>query len=114
MPFTDYYTILGVSTNASGVQIRRAYHRLARLYHPDVNKKEGHDARMRLVNEAYEILSDATRRATYDALLMEERRAATLRELVRRQQEAARREPKMTWTEGLVGFVRELKKEIRD
>ena len=110
---TDYYALLEVSRNASLVQIKRSYRRLVRLYHPDVNK-QAHEKRIRQLNEAYEVLSDVAKRATYDALLLQEMRNAALRELLRRQQEEAQRQPKMTWTQGVVGFVREFKKALRE
>jgi hypothetical protein len=65
----DYYDMLQVSPNAGPDVIEAAYRRLARKYHPDVNRDPAATERMRELNEAYEVLSDSTRRAEYDALL---------------------------------------------
>ncbi len=62
----DYYEVLGVSRTASAEEIKRAYRRLARKYHPDVNKDPGAEDRFKEINEAYEVLSDERRRARYD------------------------------------------------
>lgn len=68
MEFKDYYQALGVARDASAEDIKKAYRRLARKYHPDVSKEADAAARMSEVNEAYAVLSDAERRAAYDAL----------------------------------------------
>ncbi|MDI3342011.1 MAG: molecular chaperone DnaJ [Sphaerobacter sp.] len=62
----DYYEVLGVSRTATAEEIRRAYRRLARKYHPDVNREDGAEERFKEINEAYEVLSDEERRAAYD------------------------------------------------
>ncbi|HIC89565.1 MAG TPA: molecular chaperone DnaJ [Anaerolineae bacterium] len=62
----DYYEVLGVSREASSDDIRRAFRRLARQYHPDVNKSPDAEARFKEINEAYEVLSDPDKRAAYD------------------------------------------------
>jgi curved DNA-binding protein len=66
--YKDYYAILGVDRKASDAEIRKAFRRLAKEWHPDVNKKAGADERYREINEAYEVLKDPEKRAKYDAL----------------------------------------------
>ncbi len=62
----DYYDVLGISRNASADDIRKAYRRLARQYHPDVNKDANAEDMFKEINEAHEVLADADRRAAYD------------------------------------------------
>ena len=62
----DYYEVLGVGRGASADDLRRAYRRLARQYHPDVNKDPQAEAYFKEINEAYEILSDDQKRRAYD------------------------------------------------
>ncbi|HWN73993.1 MAG TPA: molecular chaperone DnaJ [Solirubrobacterales bacterium] len=63
----DYYEVLGVSRDASETEIKKAFRRLARELHPDVNKEPDAEDRFKEAAEAYEVLSDAERRRTYDA-----------------------------------------------
>jgi molecular chaperone DnaJ len=62
----DYYEVLGVSRNASEEELKSAFRRLARQYHPDVNKSPDAEERFKEINEAYAVLSDPERRAAYD------------------------------------------------
>lgn len=68
MEFKDYYKTLGVAKDAGADDIKKAYRRLARKYHPDVSKEADASARMAEVNEANAVLSDPEKRAAYDAL----------------------------------------------
>ena len=102
----NYYDILEVSPNATLAEIKRSYHRLARLHHPDLNK-QALDTHIKRLNEAYQTLRDPHKRALYDEQLAEAQRQAAL--LAK-----AKREAEMTWTEGLFGFVNELKKGLKE
>ncbi|MFI5273014.1 MAG: DnaJ C-terminal domain-containing protein [Ktedonobacterales bacterium] len=64
--YKDYYATLGVSKNANEDDIRKAFRKLARKYHPDVNKNPEAEAKFKEVNEAYEVLSDPEKRRKYD------------------------------------------------
>ena len=66
MKFKDYYEVLGVDRNASQDEIKRAYRRLARKYHPDVSKEPDAEARFKEMREAYEVLKDPEKRSAYD------------------------------------------------
>ncbi len=66
--YKDYYKILGVEKSADAETIKRAYRRLARKYHPDVNKGKGSAERFKEINEAYEVLGDPEKRKRYNAL----------------------------------------------
>ena len=66
--FRDYYDALGVSRDASTEDIRRAYRKLARENHPDVNKDPGAEDRFKEISEAYEVLRDPEKRERYDRL----------------------------------------------
>src|SRR3546814_6734561 len=66
--FKDYYTVLGVEPGACEAEIKTAYRRLARKYHPDVSKEAVAEDRFKSINEAYEVLRDSEKRAQYDQL----------------------------------------------
>jgi len=66
MDFKDYYKVLGVERSAGDDEIKKAFRKLARKHHPDVNKAAGAAARMQDLNEAYDVLRDPQKRAAYD------------------------------------------------
>lgn len=68
MEFKDYYAVLGVSESASPEDIKKAYRKLARKYHPDVSKEDNASDHFKEVSEAYEVLKDPEKRAEYDQL----------------------------------------------
>lgn len=68
MKYKDYYEILGVSRDADTSAIKSAYRKLARKYHPDVNKTKEAEEKFKDINEAYEVLSDKNKRQRYDSL----------------------------------------------
>ena len=68
MQYKDYYKILGVERGASEADIKKAYRRLARKYHPDVSKEKDAEQRFKEVGEAYEVLKDSDKRSAYDQL----------------------------------------------
>ena len=68
MKYRDYYEIMGVSRDCTQDEIKRAYRKLARKYHPDVSKQEDAEDKFKEVGEAYEVLKDPEKRAAYDQL----------------------------------------------
>jgi curved DNA-binding protein len=66
--YKDYYKTLGVSKNASAEEIKKAYRKLARTHHPDINKKPEAEKRFKEINEANEVLSDPEKRKRYDTV----------------------------------------------
>lgn len=68
MKFRDYYEILGVPRNADAETIKKVYRKLARKYHPDVNKGSDAEAKFKEIAEAYDVLGDAVKRKKYDSL----------------------------------------------
>ncbi len=68
MEFKDYYKVMGVARDATEAQIKQAYRKLARKYHPDVSKEPDAEARFKDVGEAYEVLRSPEKRAAYDQL----------------------------------------------
>ncbi len=68
MEFKDYYKVMGLARDATEAQIKKAYRRLARKYHPDVSKEKDAEARFKELGEAYEVLKSPEKRAAYDQL----------------------------------------------
>lgn len=68
MDFKDYYSALGVAKDASQDEIKAAFRKLARKYHPDVNKEDGAEDRFKEISEAHEVIGDPEKRAAYDEL----------------------------------------------
>ena len=68
MKYKDYYDVMGVSREASQDDIKKAYKKLARKYHPDVSKESDAEERFKSLGEAYEVLKDPEKRAAYDQL----------------------------------------------
>lgn len=113
MSLPDYYRLLEVTADASQDEIRRSYRRLARIYHPDLMRMRN-DQRIKQINEAYAVLSDPAQRTRYDIQRLEEQRHIIALETMILQRKQLLRKQQMTWRQGMVGFVRELKKHIRD
>jgi curved DNA-binding protein len=68
MEFKDYYKVMGLPRDATETQIKQAYRKLARKYHPDVSKEKDAEARFKEIGEAYEVLKSPEKRAAYDQL----------------------------------------------
>ena len=89
--FKDYYQTLGIARTASEKEIKSAYRKLARQYHPDVNKDPKAGDRFKLINEAYEVLSDPKKREKYDRLGADWERIEREQEFARQYQAQAGR-----------------------
>src|ERR1700723_4711809 len=68
MQYRDYYEILGLTRSADADEVKRAYRKLARKFHPDVSKERNAENKFKEVQEAYEVLRDPEKRAAYDQL----------------------------------------------
>ena len=68
MEYRDYYQALGVARNATAEEVKKAYRRLARKFHPDVSKEPNAEEHFKAVQEAYEVLKYPGKRAAYDQL----------------------------------------------
>ena len=68
MEYKDYYKIMGLAKSATKDEVKRAYKKLARKYHPDVSKEKDAEAKFKELGEAYEVLKDTEKRAAYDQL----------------------------------------------
>ena len=68
MEFKDYYDTLGLARDVTQDEIKRAYRKLARKYHPDVSKEDDAEQKFKALGEAYEVLKDPEKRAAYDQL----------------------------------------------
>jgi DnaJ-class molecular chaperone len=104
MEYKDYYATLGVPRTASEKEIKAAYRKLARQYHPDVNKDPKATDRFKTINEAYEVLSDATKRSKYDQLGSDWERIEREQEFARQYQGQAARGPSSAEFENFSDF----------
>src|SRR6202161_4381063 len=68
MQYKDYYEVLGVTRGAAADEVKRAYRKLARKFHPDLSKERNAENKFKEVQEAYEVLRDPEKRAAYDHL----------------------------------------------
>lgn len=110
----DYYKILEVQPTASMEEIKRSYHRLARLHHPDLNQ-HALDIHIKRLNQAYEIIGNPVRRARYDEQRTQmQQRAAARAKVQQQQKQQAKSEPEMSWIDGIFGFVQELRKNLKE
>jgi len=110
----DYYKILEVQPTASMDEIKRSYHRLARLHHPDLNQ-HALDIHIKRLNQAYEIIGNPVRRTRYDKQRAEmQQRAADRAKVHQQQKQQAKSEPEMSWIDGIFGFVQELRKNLKE
>src|ERR1700724_2870886 len=89
MEFRDYYKTLGVERGASSAEIKSAYRKLARKYHPDVNpNNKDAERRFKEINEAYQVIGDAEKRKKYDELGADWERGTSQEEVNRRYADA--------------------------
>src|SRR2546425_10950064 len=102
--YKDYYQTLGVSRTATEKEIKSAYRRLARQFHPDVNKDPKATDRFKLINEAYEVLSDPKKRSKYDQLGADWERIEREQEFARQYQSQAGRGAGAAGAEGFRGL----------
>ena len=95
----DFYEILGVSRDATAEEVQRAYRKLARTYHPDMNKDPGAEEKFKEVAEAYDVLSDPETRKKYDAFGHDFRNIpeGVDPEMYRRARAGGGRRPWRTW-----------------
>ena len=68
MEYKDYYKVLGLERDVAQDEVKRTYRKLARKFHPDVNKEPAAEARFKEIGEAYAVLKDVEKRAAYDHL----------------------------------------------